>query len=361
MLESVRGLEMTSGLSISRGPAVCSGPVRQWLSVVGALLLLMLGALATNLLATSVTGERSANSLGARSHGFLREGLLSLPPAARGPVSAAVGAEGQAYRVRRSGFELAASGPAQHLSMRFARSGVSVHSGTTQVGLSLLAVGYGSALARVGQVSPTARANRVLYRHSGLSEWYANGPLGLEQGFTIPRAPDARHGRPVDALAGALGQRARLARHGRAERHRSAARAAIAALQRPHRHRRAGRVRCTAGFELHAGRLLLRVDARGARYPLRIDPFIQQGAKLTGRRRESATRRIRLQRGAVRRRQHRADRRPERQQRRRRGVGVHALGLDLDPAGPEAHRQRRESAKGDSATAWRCPPTATPR
>ena len=31
-----------------------------------------------------------------------------------------------------------------------------------------------------------------------------------------------------------------------------------------------------------AGRILLRVDATGARYPLRIDPFVQQGEKLTG-------------------------------------------------------------------------------
>ena len=39
-------------------------------------------------------------------------------------------------------------------------------------------------------------------------------------------------------------------------------------------------------LSLQAGRLLLRVDARGARYPLRIDPFIQQGEKLTERRRD---------------------------------------------------------------------------
>ena len=32
----------------------------------------------------------------------------------------------------------------------------------------------------------------------------------------------------------------------------------------------------------HAGQIALRVDARGARYPLRIDPFVQQGGKLTG-------------------------------------------------------------------------------
>ena len=34
-------------------------------------------------------------------------------------------------------------------------------------------------------------------------------------------------------------------------------------------------------LELGRGRVLLRVDARGARYPLRIDPLIQQGSKLT--------------------------------------------------------------------------------
>ena len=35
-------------------------------------------------------------------------------------------------------------------------------------------------------------------------------------------------------------------------------------------------------FGLDRERVLLRVDHRGARYPLRIDPLIQQGEKLTG-------------------------------------------------------------------------------
>ena len=46
---------------------------------------------------------------------------------------------------------------------------------------------------------------------------------------------------------------------------------------------------------------------------------------------------------------------------RRRGVGVHALGHDLDPAGRKAHRQRRDRRQANSARAWRSPPTATPR
>ena len=72
--------------------------------------------------------------------------------------------------------------------------------------------------------------------------------------------------------------------------------------------------------------------------------WTQQGEKLTGRgdgeTEEARRRRIRRQRGAVLRRQHRADRRPGRQRKRRRHVGVHALGHDLVPARRKAHGQR---------------------
>ena len=39
--------------------------------------------------------------------------------------------------------------------------------------------------------------------------------------------------------------------------------------------------RLAAWLSLSGSRLLVRVADRGARYPLRIDPFIQQGSKLT--------------------------------------------------------------------------------
>ena len=40
--------------------------------------------------------------------------------------------------------------------------------------------------------------------------------------------------------------------------------------------------RLRAGLELSRGHLVVRVWDRGARYPLHIDPFFQQGTKLTG-------------------------------------------------------------------------------
>ena len=59
------------------------------------------------------------------------------------------------------------------------------------------------------------------------------------------------------------------------------------------------------------------------------------------RHRRRRPRRPGRQRGAVVRREHRARRRLRRQRRCGGGVGVHALGDDLDPAGPKARRHRR--------------------
>src|SRR5205807_6271533 len=95
-----------------------------------------------------------------------------------------------AYRVTaaRGGFR--ASSPPQRLESNFSSSGVSVSSGATRLALGLRGVGYGSLLEPLGGVAPQAHGNRVLFAHPGLTEWYLNGPLGLEQGFTLARAPD---------------------------------------------------------------------------------------------------------------------------------------------------------------------------
>jgi YD repeat-containing protein len=278
MLESARRLETAPSLSIPGAAAACARLVRQWslASLAAALLLLALGvALATNL-----TGGRSSVPVATRSHAFSHESLLSLPMAAQGPVSAALGADGQAYRVSRSDGGFRASSPTQHLSTRFIRSGVSVRSGATRVGLSLFAVGYGSTLAPVGHVAASAHANRVVYAHGGLSEWYVNGPLGLEQGFTLARAPVGHAAGPLTlsmvpsgnahASLTSGGQSVMLSRAGRPVLRYTGLTATDA---RGHMLR--------SWLQLDGGRLLLRVDATGARFPLRIDPFIQQGEKLT--------------------------------------------------------------------------------
>jgi hypothetical protein len=213
--------------------------------------------------------------------GFSSAGLLSLPAAARGPLSSALGDDSPAYRISVSPRGLSAANPAQHLSSSFTSSGVSVSSGATRLSLSLRGVGYGSSLRALGGVAPHAHGNRVLYTYPGLSEWYANGPLGLEQGFTIDTAPTVRPAGPLTlsiTLAGDTrptltdgGQSIELRREGDASLRYTGLSATDARGRLLH-----------SWLELEGGRVLLRVNASGARYPLRIDPLVQQGAALTG-------------------------------------------------------------------------------
>jgi hypothetical protein len=277
MLESAGYLATAPSLSIPSGAAARSRLVLKWSLAVTALLLVVLGAA----LATNLTGGRSTSSLAVRSHRLSRQGIQSLPLAAQGPVSTVLGAEGKAYRISRSEGGFRASSPTQHLSASFTNSGVSVVSGTTHLGLSLRAVGYGSSLTPLARVPPQAHANRVTYAHRSLSEWYTNGPLGLEQGFTIPRPLT---GRPTGALTLAMALsgdvRARVTRGDQS----------VTVSHAGGPYLRYGGLVATdargralpARVEIVGTRLLLRVDDRGARYPLRIDPFVQQGGKLTG-------------------------------------------------------------------------------
>jgi hypothetical protein len=265
----------------SSAPALAApAPRPRILAALLAALVLTL-ALAVALLA-EVDGGGSTRAVRAHRHMLAsREGLLSLPQAAQAPASAAVGAEDRAYRPRASSHGFTAGNPAQRLSVSFTGSGVAVSSGSTRLRLSLRGIGYGSALTALPRATAHAAGNRVVYARPGVNEWYANGPLGLEQGFTIARAP-APH------LAGPLTLAIALAGN---------THTALAAGGHSLVLRRAGTTvlrytgltaRDASGRTLHswlalAGeRLELRVDAAGARYPLEIDPLLQQGGKLTG-------------------------------------------------------------------------------
>jgi hypothetical protein len=193
---------------------------------------------------------------------------MSLPLAARGPVSAALGHDERDYRV----LGLRARNPAQGLGMAFSRAGVTVAAGKTRFHLSLIAYGRGGTLRRVDRVSPQVLANRVAYPHGGVREWYANGPLGLEQGFDVARAPARGRGTLTLSLALSGDIRARLQRQG-------------VLLQGPHAVLRYGGLSASdargrtlnSWLELAPGRLLIHVDDRRAVYPLKVDPFVQQG------------------------------------------------------------------------------------
>ena len=142
---------------------------------------------------------------GASSH----TGLFSLPLAAQGPVSEALGADGKAWvsasKGGCGGEPRAASRPALW------PLGGTLRSGATHVGLSLRAMGYETSLGALGQVTPRKKANRVLYERASLSEWVCES---VRSALSRASRSQGRHrapGRRADALDGTLRQRTCLA------------------------------------------------------------------------------------------------------------------------------------------------------
>ncbi len=202
--------------------------------------------------------------------------LEALPFAVRPLVSRTLGRDQVSYSIHRAASGLAATNRAQGLSARFGAHGVQVRTGRGTLAFRLRAAGYGRTLRPVASAGPTARANRVSYRRGPLTEWYANGPLGLEQGFTLKARPTGAGSGPLTlalSLSGSLTPSLERGSTSLSFTNSSLRYAGLTAFDaRGHR--------LPARLELRGQTLLIRVDDAGARYPLTIDPFVQQ-AKLT--------------------------------------------------------------------------------
>ena len=200
--------------------------------------------------------------------------LPIVPAAAVGPISTLLGRDLPGYRVDG----LTASNKAQNLRAVFSSAGVTVVSGRLHLGIALNGYGYANAsgaLDPVAPVMPVARANRALYAHGAMSEWWANGPAGLEQGFTVSAPPGARRGPLTFSLRLTGNLRARLddgglylSGPGGALRYDD-----LAATDAR------GRA-LAARLALRDGQALIEVDDRGAAYPVRVDPLVQQSGEL---------------------------------------------------------------------------------
>ncbi|MCK6530045.1 FG-GAP-like repeat-containing protein [Myxococcota bacterium] len=186
---------------------------------------------------------------------------------------------------------LTGSNRAQGLLSRFDAGGVAVSPGAGAGGaITLRLVGWGGdriAPARGGQ-GPELGAcqsdgavdadgeclRRVEYVRGDVTEWWENSPRGLEQGFTVARRAGSPGGLVLDlALDGAV---ARVEASGTAAELQGESGAAL---------RYSGlRAWDAAGRDLPAameprpGGLRLRVDDRGAAYPVTVDPLLTSPA-----------------------------------------------------------------------------------
>jgi len=205
-----------------------------------------------------------------------------LPTAAQSGISAALGRDISAYHVRSVNGVLSAENAKQEFTAHFSQDSVEVVRGTKRWALALQGYGYGEVSVATSAVAPQANANRVEYRHGGLTEWYVNGPVGLEQGFTIKQAPagSKTDGQPLVISLTVSGDLSPAVDEGRLSLtlHDGEERAELRETGLTVRD--ASGKELPAWFEVQRKNLTIKVNDGGARYPIVIDPWLQQ-AKLT--------------------------------------------------------------------------------
>ena len=274
----------TTMVSIAGGAALTAPeshvlrPSRVPALLVGA----ALACIATLALATLPSPTAPSTHPLALRHGLQSHLAAGLPVSLAAAASASIGASEHSFWPVRHGASLLTQGGAIHST--FTASGAALRVAQGTLGLSLAGVGRGQHLKRVAAVAPSGAAGRILYRHGSISEFYRNGPYGLEQGFTVLKRPQAGTGSLVLALrvGGTLipeqvGSQILLRTHAGSTALRYGQLSALDATGR----------RLPAHMQIGNGTLQLRINDSNARYPMRIDPFIQQGSKLTGGAEES--------------------------------------------------------------------------
>ena len=206
--------------------------------------------------------------------------VASLPIPAQGAISARLGRDLQAYHAVRTDRGYSARNPHHDLSIDFDHSGVAVASGVSTLRMRLLSIGYGEHLQPAPPARIHAEANRVEYDGATLTEWYSNGPLGLQQGFTVAAAPAKSSGEPLTLLMELVGNLQAVIEAGNRDVAFRSPDGRVALRYRGLTALDAAGVSLPAWLSLEGQRLRIRVDDRQARYPILIDPFIE-AAKLT--------------------------------------------------------------------------------
>ena len=253
--------------SVAPAPAVTRRVNRR--SLMWALLAISAVAIAAVIGTMAGTSTRARRETGPSPHA-----QAHLSTAASLAVSRGLGADLAGYRVVRSPGGFRARNARQGLTTSFGASGATVSARDgAHASIALQAIGSGAALHAIGLAQPLARGNRVEYQRGVATEWFANGPAGVEQGFTIGTKPAGATNGALTLtlnLSGTL--RARLGTSGGLVLIGTSGKALL----------RYGDLSVTdaRGRSLPAhmaaahGRVLIGVDTRGAHYPLTVDPLM---------------------------------------------------------------------------------------
>jgi PKD domain/FG-GAP repeat len=218
------------------------------------------------MLAQSGVPDRSVRTA---AHPPAAQTFASLPIGLQTAASATLGATNRHFDVvRRSGRLLVAAGGG--LSTQFTSTGPRISAGGATLGLTLT----GARAPRARSGAPAATGNTVAYSHPALVEWYRNGPLGLEQGFTVAARPEPSRGGWLslrERISGGFEARSSatgvvISRGGGgAKLLRLSGLSARDALGRS----------LPSRFVTHGRAISILVRDAGARYPITVDPTVQ--------------------------------------------------------------------------------------
>jgi hypothetical protein len=103
-------------------------------------------------------------------------------------MSALLAASSQPFDASTDGYRARSGG----LDFTLRASGLQANGNGLAWGLALSGFGRGEQIARLPEAEIAQTDSRLEYQHSGLTEWYRDTALGVEQGFTRRRAARAR-------------------------------------------------------------------------------------------------------------------------------------------------------------------------
>lgn len=237
--------------------------------VIFILLCLTLGFANMDNLHDSATPPRSNSEVTALDH----DTDLSLP--LQMAVSETIGRDNAAYHIDRLTYT--ASNPTHGYDVAFGEQGVTISQGHDLWQLQLTSYGYGDHSIPATRAAREHVDNRVTYQRGILDEWYVNGQMGLQQGFTLHQAPTA-HRTGELFLTMTISGTMSATLHGdtlvlKGENGAGLTYGGLYAYD-------ANGLPLPARFRHTGDELAILVDDSLAVYPLTIDPWVQQ-AKLT--------------------------------------------------------------------------------
>jgi len=182
------------------------------------------------------------------------------------------------YQLRENDKTFSMSNPAHDMDISFTPDGLQVTSEGKRWGMVMTGIGTVGSVKPVQKTMPVNDDGMVVYARGDVSEWYINSPWGVEQGFTIGSAPGGKNSGNLVielSLSGDLQLRLDSDTLGLADaqgntivRYTGLQVFDVAGKSLP------------AHLTLAGSTLSILVDDTHAKYPVTIDPWIQQLPKL---------------------------------------------------------------------------------